>query len=94
MKLSSSILVYTCLADDRHEEPGLLDSLMGTLTANGQWREKSKKLKAAPKQKSKVIGKSKKVAKKAVKKSKKGMKGVARKINARIRMTSINSRVL
>jgi len=57
-------------------------------------KKKSKKLKAAPKQKSKVIGKSKKVAKRAVKKSKKGMKGVARKINARIRMTSINSRAL
>merc|ERR1711868_357214 len=56
--------------------------------------KKQKKRTAAPKQKSKEMGKSKKVAKRAVKKSKKGMKGVARKINARIRMTSVNSRSL
>jgi len=56
--------------------------------------KKQKKRTAAPKQKSKAMGKSKKVAKRAVKKSKKGMKGVARKINARIRMTSVNSRSL
>jgi len=54
----------------------------------------SKKVKASSKSKSKETGKSKKLAKRAVKKSKKGMKGVARKINARIRMTSINSRAL
>merc|ERR1712198_399248 len=45
-------------------------------------------------EKSKKIGKSKKVAKSAIKKTKKGMKGVARKINARIRITSINSRAM
>jgi len=57
-------------------------------------KKKSKKPKAAPKQNVKGIGKSKKVTKRAVKKAKKGMKGVARKINARIRMTSINSRAM
>jgi len=49
-------------------------------------KKKSKKPRTARKQKSKKIGKSKK--------PKKGMKGVARKINARIRMTSINSRAM
>jgi len=57
-------------------------------------KKKSKKPRTARKQKSKKIGKSKKVAKSAIKKTKKGMKGVARKINARIRMTSINSRAM
>jgi len=46
------------------------------------------------KKKSKAIGKPKKVAKKAMKKSKTGIKKVSRMINARIRMTSINSRSL
>merc|ERR1712198_125800 len=54
-------------------------------------KKKSKNPKAARKQKVKKIGKSKKVAKRA---AKKGMKGVARKINARIRITSINSRAM
>merc|ERR1712136_205475 len=54
-------------------------------------KKKSKNPKAARKQKVKKIGKSRKVAKRA---SKTGMKGVARKINARIRMTSINSRAM
>jgi len=57
-------------------------------------KKKSKKPRTARKQKSKKIGKSTKVAKSAIKKTKKGMKGVTRKINARIRMTSINSRAM
>merc|ERR1719167_602269 len=57
-------------------------------------KKKSKKPRAARQEKSKKIGNSKKVAKSAIKKTKKGMKGVARKINARIRMTSINSRAM
>ena len=44
------------------------------------------------KKKSRAFGKPKKVAKRAAKKSKKGLNAVSRKIIARIRMTSINSR--
>merc|ERR1712126_519478 len=54
---------------------------------------KSKKMKVAPKQKSKAAGKPKSVAKMPSKKSQGEMMKVSRKINARIRMTCISSRV-
>merc|ERR1712154_121047 len=54
--------------------------------------KKQKKVKAPSKNRSRAFGKPKKVAKRAAKKSKKGMNAVSRKINARIRITSISSR--
>ena len=54
--------------------------------------KKHKKANLPSKKKSRAFGKPKKVAKRAAKKSKKGLNAVSRKINARIRMTSINSR--
>jgi len=57
-------------------------------------KNKSKKIKVAPKQKSKAVGKPKSVARMPSKKSQSEMMKVSRKINARIRMTCISSRVM
>merc|ERR1712198_734963 len=57
-------------------------------------KNKSKKMKAAPKQTSKAVGKPKSVAKMPSKTSRREMMKVSRKINARIRMTRISSRFM
>merc|ERR1712212_1245490 len=53
-----------------------------------------KKIRVAPKQKSKAVGKPKSVARMPSKKSQSEMMKVSRKINARIRMTCISSRLM
>merc|ERR1711872_1165270 len=57
-------------------------------------KNKSEKMRVAPKQKFKAVGKPKSLAKMSSKKSQSEMMKVPRKINARIRMTCISSRIM
>merc|ERR1712136_427197 len=57
-------------------------------------KNKSDKMKVAPKQKSKAVGKPKSVAKMPSKKSQSETMKAASKVNARIRMTCISSRIM